>query len=177
MNVHFAVTYAIEVPCLCSFSKLEKSHLQKPFPDTSFNHASTEKQPRRHRIGSLSQRGFPLEVLEGQLDTYELLKAMYPDTGEEEETDDDSESIIVSSLRQWLDTGDSLTKIPQLPDNLSLSIKLHINKSGCQAQSILINVSLPLGHYLTEEENTRGDKRNHLPVQYPYFHPRLAHKT
>ena len=102
----------------------------------------------------MTEDGLPLEVLEGQLDTYELLKAMYPEIGEEE-ADNDSEAIV-SGLRQWLDTDKSPSHMPQLPDSLPLVIKLNINDSGSQDQSILINVSLPLGQ-LAEESTYEDD--------------------
>ncbi|GIZ40036.1 hypothetical protein CKM354_000339100 [Cercospora kikuchii] len=94
--------------------------------------------------------GLPSEVLEGQLDTWELLHAMYP-AADDESSNTETEAVV-QDLRLWLE--DSTSACPHLPDTLGLLISLHDPDDG--AGSLQIDVTLPFGqlaeHSASEEE-------------------------
>lgn len=94
--------------------------------------------------------GLPSEVLEGQLDTWELLHAMYP-AADDESSNTETEAVV-QDLRLWLE--DPTSACPHLPDTLGLLISLHDPEDG--AGSLQIDVTLPFGqlaeHPASEEE-------------------------
>lgn len=111
----------------------------------------------------------PLDVLEGQLDTFELLNAMYPDTSEERPNDDSQ--AIVASLRQWLENKKPSLDMPKLPDSLSLIVVLDIvdEDSAIAHQSLTVNVTLPL-RKLREE----GKAATVEPGEFPLYKIRVS---
>lgn len=111
----------------------------------------------------------PLDVLEGQLDTFELLNAMYPDTSEERPNDDSQ--AIVASLRQWLENKTPSLDMPKLPDSLSLIVVLDIvdEDPAIAHQSLTVNVTLPL-RKLREE----GKAATVEPGEFPLYKIRVS---
>ncbi|KAF2207471.1 hypothetical protein CERZMDRAFT_88508 [Cercospora zeae-maydis SCOH1-5] len=98
----------------------------------------------------MASSALPSEVLEAQLDTWELLHAMYPSANS-----DDSNletEAAVQGLRLWLE--DPTSSCPQLPDTLNLLISLHEQESG--SGNLQVDITLPFGqlaeHVASEEE-------------------------
>ncbi|PPJ51807.1 hypothetical protein CBER1_09431 [Cercospora berteroae] len=94
--------------------------------------------------------GFPSEVLEGQLDTWELLHAMYP-AADDGSSNTETEAVV-QDLRLWLE--DPTSAGPHLPDTLGLLISLYDPEDG--AGSLQVDVILPFGQLaeqpVSEEE-------------------------
>ncbi|KAI5369995.1 Putative ubiquitin-conjugating enzyme/RWD [Septoria linicola] len=104
----------------------------------------------------------PLEVLEGQLDTYLLLDAMYPATdGHVRSTENEA---IISDLRHWLEHQTSSPQGPEIPDALSLVVSIH--ETGDDTRSICVDVSIPLGR-LSDPEVSENIQLYKLRVLQP----------
>lgn len=131
--------------------------------------ADTISDPHNILTAMMAADTLPLDVLEGQLDTFELLNAMYPDTSEER-PNDDSEAIV-ASLRQWLENKTPSLDMPKLPDSLSLIVVLDIvnEDSAIAHQSLSVNVTLPLGK-LREKEKAATV----VPGEFPLYKIRVS---
>lgn len=106
----------------------------------------------------------PPDLMESQLSTIELIRAMYPPA---EDNTDSSTQELINSVREWCENGGAVAApSPRLPSSISftVTIPLTMDKDGDSSPSIEINIVVPLtttDHTITESP----------PLQYSLRQP------
>ncbi|KAM3419218.1 hypothetical protein BST61_g5159 [Cercospora zeina] len=99
----------------------------------------------------MATSALPSEVLEAQLDTWELLHAMYP-SADNDDSNMETEAAV-QDLRLWLE--DPTSYCPQLPDALNILISLYEREDG--TGSLQLNITLPFGQLAERPASEEGE--------------------